>query len=193
MSIAIVRLLYPQVRVLAVARYEHQARLAAQFGAARVIPCRPTQAIISAVSEVTGADILQPWYGQPMLNGGVDVVYDSVGLAECLEVGLRVTRTRGRIVITGVEMPKQFEWTPLYFKEIAIVGSNAFALEEYDGRRQHAMEWYFEFLQTKRLDVTAIITHRYQLDAYKDAFMSCWDQGKSGAVKVLFDFRDSCR
>ena len=37
------------------------------------------------------------------------------------------------------------------------------------------------------INVTPIITHRYRLDAYKDAFMTWWDQGKSGAVKVLFE------
>ncbi len=188
LAVAILRALYPQLLVCAVARFPHQERLAQQFGAGRVIPWRPTQGIIEAVSEVTSAEIQKPWYGQPMLNGGVDVVYDSVGSPESIEVGVRITQSRGRIVVTGVEMPKQFEWTPLYFKEIALIGSNAFAIEEYDGRRQHAMEWYFELLQTKRIDVTPIITHRYRLDAYKDAFMTCWDQGKTGAVKVLFDF-----
>lgn len=188
LNIAILHALYPQVRVLAVARFAHQERLARQFGAARVIPWRPIDKIITAVSELTGAEVLKPWYGHAMLNGGVDVVYDSVGYPESIEVGVRITRSRGRIVVTGVEMPKRFEWTPLYFKEIALVGSNAFAIEEYDGRRQHAMEWYLEFLHTKRIDVTPIITHRYRLDAYKDAFMTCWDQGKTGAVKVLFEF-----
>ena len=188
LNIAILRVLYPQVRVLAVARYAHQERLARQFGATRVIPWRPIDAIISSVSEVTGAYVLRPWYGRPMLNGGVDVIYDSVGSPESVEVGVRITRARGRIVVTGVEMPKQFEWTPLYFKEIALVGSNAFAVEEFEGRRQHAMEWYLEFVRTRRIDVTAIITHRYQLAAYREAFMACWDQGKSGAVKVLFDY-----
>jgi threonine dehydrogenase-like Zn-dependent dehydrogenase len=191
LNIAILHTLYPRVRIVAVARFAHQERLAQRFGAERVLPWRPTGGIIQGMAEVTRADVLQPWYGQPMLNGGVDVVYDSVGSPESLEVGVRITRARGRIVVTGVEMPKQFEWTPLYFKEIAIIGSNAFAIEEYDGRRQHAMEWYLEFLHTKRLDVTPIITHRYGLEAYKDAFMTCWDQGKSGAVKVLFEFPGS--
>ena len=188
LSIAILRALYPKVGVYAVARYPHQDRLARQLGAAHVIPWRPTRRIIQTLSEVTGATVLTPWYGQPMLNGGVDVVYDSVGSHESLEVGVRVTRSRGRVVVTGVEMPKQFEWTPLYFKEIALIGSNAFAIEEHDGRRQHAMEWYFELLQARRIDATPIITHRYRLDDYKNAFMTCWDQGKTGAVKVLFDF-----
>jgi threonine dehydrogenase-like Zn-dependent dehydrogenase len=190
LNIAILRALYPRVRVLAVARYPQQTRLAQHFGAERVIAWRPVADLLAAVSQTTGAELLQPWYGRPMLNGGVDVVYDSVGSPESVEVGVRITRSRGRIVVTGVEMPKKFEWTPLYFKEIALIGSNAFAIEEYAGRRQHAMEWYLEFVRTGRIDVTPIITHRYRLDDYRDAFMTCYDQGKSGAVKVLFEYPD---
>ena len=122
-----------------------------------------------------------------MLNGGVDVIYDTVSSPETLEVGVRVTRSRGRIVALGVEPPRRFEWTPLYFKELSLVGSNAFGVEEWDGRRQHAMEWYLEFLRTKRIDATPIITHRFALDEYRQAFLACHDQGATGAVKVLFD------
>ena len=50
------------------------------------------------------------------------------------------------------------------------------------------MEWYLEFVRTKRVDVTPIITHRYRLDDYREAFMTCYDQGKSSAVKVLFEY-----
>ena len=188
MHVAILRALHPEVRVLAVARFAHQARLARQFGASCVIPWRPTASIIGAVAAETGATPLKPWYGQPMLTGGVDVTYDSVGSHESLEVGVRVTRTRGRIVVTGVEVPKKFEWTPLYFRELVIAGSNGFGVETYDGRRQHAMEWYFELLRMHRLDVTPIITHRFTLEAYRDAFLACWHQGRNGAVKVLFEF-----
>ena len=188
-AIAILRALNPAVRVLAVARFDHQARLARQLGAERVFPHRPALGIIDGIAEIVGADVQRPWRGLPMVNGGVDVVYDSVGAAETIEVGVRITRPRGRIVVMGVEVPRRFEWTPMYFKEIAIVGSNAFAIEEWDGRRQHAMAWYFEFIRSKRLDVTPIITHRFRLAEYSDAFLACYDQGASGAVKVLFDFR----
>ena len=122
-----------------------------------------------------------------MLNGGVDVLYDTVSSPETLEVGVRVADSRSRIVALGVEPPRRFEWTPLYFKEISLVGSNGFGIEEYAGRRQHAMEWYFEFIRTKRIDVTAIITHRYRLEEYRAAFMTCYAQGEHAAIKVLFD------
>lgn len=189
LTIAILRALYPECAVLAVARFAHQAKLARQMSAVQVFDHRPTAAIIEGVARETGADVQTPWRGLPMLNGGVDVVYDTVAAPETLEVGVRITRSRGSIVVTGVEPPRRFEWTPLYFKEISLIGSNAFAIEELDGRRQHAMEWYFEMIRTRQIDVTPIITHRYRLDEYRDAFMTCHDQGRSGAVKVLFDFQ----
>ncbi len=188
LTIAILRAIYPEVRVLAVARFAHQAELAKKMGAEFVMEHQPVEAIIERVGNELGAELQVPWRGLPMLNGGVDVVYDTVSAPETLEVGVRIVRSRGSIVVTGVEPPRRFEWTPLYFKEISLIGSNAFAIEEYDGRRQHAMLWYFEFIRTKAIDVTPIITHRYSLDDYKTAFMSCYDQGRSGAVKVLFDY-----
>jgi threonine dehydrogenase-like Zn-dependent dehydrogenase len=187
-SIPILRHLHPDVTIVAIARFAHQATLARQLGAHEVLPHRPTQQILTELARLTGAALLEPWRGLPMLNGGVDVIYDSVGLPETLEVGVRATRSRGSVVVTGVETPHRFEWTPLYFKEISLVGSNAFGMEVIDGRKQHAMEWYFELLQRKAVDVTPILTHSYALEDYREAFMACYRQGDSGAVKVLFDY-----
>ena len=86
------------------------------------------------------------------------------------------------------EAPARFEWTPLYFKEIELIGSNAFGFEDFEGRRRHAMEIYFDLIRSGRLDLTPIVTHRFALESYREAFGACWDQGASGAVKVLFDY-----
>jgi len=188
-AIAILRALHPGVRVLAVARFAHQARLAEKLGAHATLPHQPAAAVIAGVARETGSEEVQPWRGLPVLNGGVDVVYDTVGKPDTLEVGVRVTKSRGRISITGVEAPARFEWTPLYFKEIALIGSNAFGIEEIGGRRQHAMEWYFELIRTHGVDVTPILTHRFALAQYREAFLAAHDQGASGAVKMLFDYR----
>ena len=188
LAIAILRDIHPGVRVLAVARYPHQARLAERFGAERTIVHDPPRQIIEDIAAATGAEIQEPWRGLPMLNGGVDVIYDTVTSPGTLEVGVRATRARGSIVCLGVEIPRRFEWTPLYFKELSLVGSNAFGIEEFDGRRQHAMEWYFEFIQQRQLDVTPIITHRFGLEQYREAFLACYHQGTTEAVKVLFEY-----
>jgi threonine dehydrogenase-like Zn-dependent dehydrogenase len=118
----------------------------------------------------------------------VDVVYDTVGLPATIEVGLRVAAARGAIVVTGVEVPRRFEWTPLYFKEISLIGSNAFGVEEFEGHRRHSMEIYLDLVATRRIDVTPILTHRFSLDHWREAFLACGEQGRSGAVKVLFEY-----
>src|SRR5262249_29439635 len=143
--------------------------------------------VCESIAELCGAEIARPWRGLSMLLGGADVIYDTVSSPETLEVGLRIANIRGAIVALGVEPPRRFEWTPLYFKEISIVGSNGFGIEEYGGRRQHAIEWYFEFLRAKRIDVTPIIPHGFPLAGYREAFMTCYAQGEHAAVKVLFD------
>jgi len=187
LAIAILKNIYPTVKVLAVSRYDHQAALARQLGADLVLPHRPTKQLVQRIAQELGSGINEPWMGLPMLNGGVDVVYDTVSSAETLGVGLRVTRSFGSLVVIGVEPAKTFEWTPLYFKEINIIGSNGFGIEEFEGQRKHAMEWYFDFIQHRGLDVTPIITHHFAMRDYRDAFMACYHQGRSGAVKVLFD------
>ena len=188
LAIAILRALYPSVRVAAVARYPHQARLAEKLGAERVLPHAPARAVVEGAAAFAGSELHEPWRGLPMLRGGFDVIYDTVTSPGTLEIGVRVARSRARIVALGVEPPRRFEWTPLYFKEIALCGSNAFGMETWQGRRQHAMEWYFEWLREKRIDAAPIVTHRFALERYREAFLTCRDQGASGAVKVLFEY-----
>jgi threonine dehydrogenase-like Zn-dependent dehydrogenase len=189
LAVAILRTLYPRTRVLAVARFPHQKRLAERFGATAVLPHAPAKALIEAVAAASGGTLMTPWYGLPWIHGGgVDVVYDTVGAPETLEVGVRVVASRGAIVVTGVEQPRRFEWTPLYFKEVSVIGSNAFGVEEFEGRRRHAMEIYLDLVAAGRIDVTPIITHRFALEQWVEAFLACGDQGASGAVKVLFAY-----
>jgi len=187
LAIAILRSLYPTVTVYAVARYEHQKKLALQFGATKVFDHRPVKNIVNGVARELGCELNMPWMGLPMINGGLDCVYDTVSSAETMEVGIRILKTGGALLVIGVEPSRRFEWTPVYFKELRILGSNGFGIEEYEGRRMHGMEWYFEFIKQGKIDVTPIITHKYAMKDYKDAFMTCFTQGRHGAVKVLFD------
>ena len=135
---AILRSLRPDVEVLTVARWPAQAELAAKMGAA-VVESDPREALVEAIASWSGGVLRRPWAGLPVAHPGrVDVVYDTVASAQTFEVALRVLASRGTLVQTGVSTPLRFEWSPLYFKEIRWVGSNAFGVEEVDGRRQQA-------------------------------------------------------
>ena len=121
--------------------------------------------------------------------GGIDIVYDTISRKESLEVACRVLKARGTIVKAGVHGPTSWEWTPLYFKEISWVGSNAFGIEEVEGTRRHAIDHYLDLVAAGRIDLTPMLTHRRRLDDWRGAFDLLADQATSGAVKVAFDQR----
>jgi len=185
----ILRSLFPDVDVATVARWPAQAGMAEKLGA-RVFPPEPRLQLVEELASWSGGVLRTPWQGLPWAHpGGVDVVYDTVGKPETLEVGIRVLKARGAVVQTGVAAPGRFEWAPLYFKEARIVGSNAFGIEEVDGKRQHGIAHYLELAASGRVDVSAMLTHTFPLAQWRDAFSTLARQGETGAIKVAFDQR----
>jgi threonine dehydrogenase-like Zn-dependent dehydrogenase len=114
------------------------------------------------------------------------VIYDTIGSVQTVETSLRIVATGGSVVISGVEPPKRFEWTPLYFKEVRVVGSNGFGIEEVNGVAKHAMEHYFDFV-ANGLDLTPVITHRFPLRRWPEAVLTVKNASHTGAVKVLLE------
>jgi threonine dehydrogenase-like Zn-dependent dehydrogenase len=186
---AILRALHPDVAVMVVARHPAQAELARALGA-EVVGSEPAEAVIEEVAAWSGG-VLQPTpYRLPMAHpGGIDVVYDTVGTTESSEVGVRLLRTRGTLVKSGVNPPARWEWSPLYFKEISWVGSNAFGTEEVEGVRRHAMAHFLQLVADGRIDLSGMLTHTYRLPERRDAFVALATQTESNAIKVAFDFR----
>jgi threonine dehydrogenase-like Zn-dependent dehydrogenase len=189
-AVAILQALHPDVEVLAIARFAHQAELARAFGAT-VIDHEPAEQVLEAIATWSGSVLRRPWLGLPMAYPGhVDVVYDTIGTPQTVEMGVRVLASRGALVELGVNPPGRFEWTPLYFKEIRLVGSNAFGFEDVEGRRQHAIAHYLDLVGQGRVDVSRMLTHTFPLEKWRDAFAAVADQGSSGALKVAFDMRE---
>ena len=121
--------------------------------------------------------------------GGIEVVYDTVGAAETLEVGCRVLAAHGTLAKLGMHGRGQWEDTPVYCKEISYTGSNAFGIEEVDGVRKHAIAHFLDLVGTDRIDLTPMLTHTFRLEQWREAFTALADQATSGAIKVAFDSR----
>ena len=187
-AIAAVKVVKPKARVIAIARYPQQVAAARRLGAAEVITSSSGREIIDTVATLTDARPWRPrWHGLPMLSGGVDAVYDSICAPNTLEISVRITRPRGIVSIIGVEAPRRFEWTPIYFKELRVVGSNAFGIEEFGGVRKHAMEHYVDLCASGAVDLGFLVTHRYPLEEWKAAFDTAIKK-TTGCVKVAFTF-----
>jgi threonine dehydrogenase-like Zn-dependent dehydrogenase len=186
-SVAVLRTLYPEVEIGVVARFPAQAELATKLGASAVFAHEPRLDLVEALAEWSGGVLHTAYAGLPMAHpGGIDVVYDTVARPETLEVGVRVLAERGTLVQTGVHTPGRWEYTPLYFKELSLAGSNAFGIEEVEGVRQHAIRHYLDLVVDGRVDLSGMLTHQFPLDHWHDALRALATQDESGAVKVAF-------
>jgi threonine dehydrogenase-like Zn-dependent dehydrogenase len=186
-SVAILRALYPNVEVAVVARFPAQMEMARRFGASLVVPHEPRLALVEALADWSGGVLHAALDGLPMAHPGhIDVVYDSVAKPETFEVGVRVLAERGRLVYTGVAVPGRWEWTPVYFKELTIIGSNAFAMEEFEGVRKHSIAHYLDLVRAGRIDLTGMVTHRYPLDDWWNALKTLARPETSGVLKATF-------
>ncbi len=184
-AIALLRHLYPDTEVWAATRPGARAELAVRLGAQAALSSAPDE-LVAQVAHRTGATPLTPWSKRDWLQDGPAVVYDMIGSTQTVETSLRLLATGGTLVISGVEPPKRFEWTPLYFKELHVIGSNGFGVEEVGGVAKHAMEHYFDFV-ADGLDLTPVITHRFPLDRWDEAVLAVKNARRTGAVKVLLE------
>jgi threonine dehydrogenase-like Zn-dependent dehydrogenase len=190
-AVAILHALYPSVEVACVARTKAQQALVTKLGASVVVASeQDDEAIVHALAEWSGGVLRSPWAGLPIAHPGfVDRVYDTIGAPKTLELAFRVMAARGVVSVTGVHAAGRFEWSPWYFKEVNVVGSNAFGMEVVDGVRKHALEHYLDFVRSGRIDISPMLTHTFRLDEWRDAFTTIATQDVTGAIKVAFDFR----
>jgi threonine dehydrogenase-like Zn-dependent dehydrogenase len=185
MLIHLLSVLFPGVTVLAVDHKPRMRELVERLGAHKLFTSRGKD-LIAEIGEHVKAPMRRPFFGLPWLQTGVDKIYDTVGAPGTLEVGLRVVKPRASIVMVGVAQPRRFEWTPLYFKEVSLLGSNAYGMETLEGKRAHGIELFLDLLAKDRLRLDGIVSHRFPLDQFGDAFMAVYDKRRSGAIKVLF-------
>ena len=182
-AVGLLGCLYPDNEVWLACHEGPAATIGRRLGAAASLDSDPDR-LVDAVAARVGAAPLRPWSGRPWLQDGPAVVYDTVGSPETVETSMRLLATGGTLVVSGVEPPKRFEWTPMYFKELRVIGSNAFGIEEVDGVRRHAIEHYFH-LAGRGLDLSPLVTHRFPLERWRQAVLTIADRRRTGAVKVL--------
>jgi threonine dehydrogenase-like Zn-dependent dehydrogenase len=188
MAILVLQALFPKTRLLVIAHHSNLKPLVDKLGADALFTSRGRR-LIHEIGEFLKAPLRTPMFGLPWLGSGVHRIYDTVGSSETLEIGVRIASPRASIVVVGVAPPKRFEWTLLYFKELALLGSNAYGLETVEGKRANCIEIYLDLLANHRLNVEGLITHRYPLEHYADAFLSAHNKRRSQAIKVIFDPR----
>ena len=189
-AVAVLRALYPDVAVAVAARHPAQQALAEESGATVFDSELDREQLVVELADWSGGRLHHPWAGLPIAHPGrIDAAYDTIGAPHTIELALRVLAAGAPLVVSGVHASERYEWSPQYFKEINLVGSNAFGIEEVDGVRQHAIRHYLDLVQAGRVDLRPMLTHTFGLDEWRGAFTTIAKQHETGAIKVAFDFR----
>lgn len=170
-------------RITVVAKHGKQRRWAESFGATEVVP--PSEAT-NAVRRSTRAMKLKPEMGRSYLMGGADVVLDCVGSRSSLDLALRTTRAGGRIVLSGIPVQAP-DLTPLWFRELELVGAYTGGMETVNGDRRHAFDIAIDLAGENPID--GIVGATYPLSRWREAIDHALGAGKLGTLKVAFDPR----
>lgn len=186
-SIMILKNLFHVKHILGIGRFPFHEEQAKRYGTEQVF-LSSGKKLIEEIAEYTGAKLIHPFYGNPWSMDGVDGIIDTLGAPFSLEIDVRILKSKGKIVFTGISAPGRFEWTPWYFKELEIIGSNGASMESFEGKTKLAYEWYLEFVKEGRLDPTGLLTHKFPLSQYQDAFNTMAFEEKTKRIKVVFDY-----
>jgi len=159
-------------RIVTVAKHDHQARLAEQFGADEVV--RPgNEDVRRAAREKLGP------------KGG-DLVIDTVAAGNSMVAAIEsAAKGAGVVLAGGAAKPLLVQFSKLVTEEVQIVGSNCYAVCE--GR--HDYEWVTDLMKGGKLDTDALVTNVFPLEKVAEAFATAADK-TSGSVKVQVAVRE---
>lgn len=186
---AALRALGHPCRIAALVRHDAQAEAMQRFGVHETIRVRRDQGQAARYGEVArhvGGQVVPTRFGHQAFLGGFDVVYDCVGNGASLTDAMKYARSGGTVVEVGTSQIHVVDTAPLWLDELQLIGANGRAFERFDGRRLHTYEVVFELMQAGKLDLTGLLTHRFRLTEYRQAFATLLHRRQTGAIKVAF-------
>lgn len=186
--IQVARSLQPECEITAVAQFQWQAELALHYGASHTFLSSDDG--YARAAELTGASLCESRGGNRMLMGGFDVVFDVVGATGTLNDALRWSRAGGTVVLVGVNLHRmKLDVTPVWYQEVDLKGAVGHDVVSWQGETLSTFELAMRWMQNGQLECESLLTHRFALDDYRQAFEAAVDKRSARSIKVAFDLR----
>jgi threonine dehydrogenase-like Zn-dependent dehydrogenase len=177
-------------RVVVLAKYPYQAEQARALGADHTVQLQGADGHYEALADLLGARVRRPMLGKRVLVGGAPVVVDCVGSGRSLDDSLRLAGPKGTVVVLGLaSLPRGVDWTPVWLKELRVVGSYAYAVERWQGHPVRTLELVVRWMAEGKLDLSGLVTHRFPVGSYREALRAALGKSTTRAFKVAFEFR----
>jgi threonine dehydrogenase-like Zn-dependent dehydrogenase len=187
--IQVLRALQPACEISAVAQFPWQAEMALAYGAKHAFLSSDDG--FAQTARLTSAKLYEGRAGNRMLLGGFDLIFDVVGTAATLNNALRWTHAGGTVVLLGVNLHRmKLDVTPVWYQEVDLVGAIGHDVVTWEGEALSTFELGMRWMGTGRIDSRALLTHRFPLDAYREAFATALDKRSYRSIKVAFEMTD---
>lgn len=184
--IQVLRAVQPAAVISAVAEFPWQADLARACGADHVFLAQADGYAETAAR--TGARLYHGRAGNRMLLGGFDIIFDVVGIPATLTNALRWTRARGTVVLVGVNLHRMnVDLTPVWYQEVNLLGAVGHDIVSWQGEEISTFDLALRWLQSGDLRTDPLLTHRFPLSAYRQAFATALDKRQARSIKVAFE------
>ena len=188
LTVAALRMLGYQNRILIFAKYPHQQQLALDLGANEII--LPNSSRYRAFCELTGSEPYQPELGQQVLIGGVDITFDCIGSSVTIDDALRFTHANGEVILLGMPgIPKNIDWVSVWYKQLKVAGAYTYGIETHNGEQAHTFTLGMRLLQETGSQLRPLVIRRFPLRDYRRAVQTALNTGRTATVKTVFDLR----
>ena len=184
----VLRILQPDCAVTAVAQFGWQAELARQLGADHVFMSSDDG--YAKISDLTNARLYQGRPSNRMLIGGFDAIFDVVGIPQTINNALRWTRANGTVIVVGVYLHRmQIDLTPVWHQEVDLIGAVGHDVVNWQKQHISTFDLAQHWIAGGVVDTDSLLTHRFALEDYRQAFDAAVDKAFSRSIKVAFDYR----
>jgi len=189
-ALAAMRGLYPASELTVLARYRHQADAARACGADAVVISAEDGSHWDALAERAGAR-LAGFKPDVMLMSGFPYVIEAVGSPGAITDALRSAAHHGTVLLLGAAGISRVDLTPIWYKEVALVGSVDHQTDAgggpgvAGGAGRHSIDRALDILAAGLLPHDVVVTHTFPLDGLREAVQCALDKQK-GAIKVAF-------
>jgi len=183
LCIAIARALSPKTTIDCVARHGFQAEMAKRLGADEVILGGPR--LYERLAARAGARYFKGYFGNEILLGGYNAIYDAVGNARSVNDALRWARAGGRVVILGIHFhPATIDYSPIWNQELHVTGINCHARESAN---ESSFDQAARLLADVKFPADGLITHRFPMARWRDAVKTFMDKEHARAIKIVLE------